>query len=211
MLFENHARPEADNSPRRDLDLLARFRVAALPGIFAPYHEVSEPRKLYGFTLFKNLLDQIQNHLYQLFSILFRQADFVKNFRDEICLGHSALLYAAYYSAQPLQSQGKIAFSRQEKYVLYIKQAQDQHLKAHILREFWTAEDSDGFYNPAMAWESLAKSVDEAQKGIKIPADDMAPKQMTHQTLQHLFRPKRGMNAPLFFVAKEQLILLFPS
>jgi len=27
-----------------------------------------------------------------------------------------------------------------------IKQAQDQHLRAHILWEYWTAENSDGFH-----------------------------------------------------------------
>jgi formate-dependent nitrite reductase cytochrome c552 subunit len=57
-----------------------------------------------------------------------------------------------------------------------IKQAQDQHLRAHILWEFWTAENSDGFHNPEMARESLTKSVDESQKGIKILADAMAAK-----------------------------------
>jgi len=57
-----------------------------------------------------------------------------------------------------------------------IKQAQDQHLKAHVLWEYWTAENSDGFHNPEMARESLTRSVDEAQKGIKILADAMAPK-----------------------------------
>ena len=57
-----------------------------------------------------------------------------------------------------------------------IKKAQDQHLRAHILWEYWTAENSDGFHNPEMARESLTKSVDESQKGIKIIADAMAPK-----------------------------------
>jgi formate-dependent nitrite reductase cytochrome c552 subunit len=57
-----------------------------------------------------------------------------------------------------------------------IKQAQDQHLRAHILWEWWTAENSDGFHNPEMARESLAKSVDESQKGIKIINDALAPK-----------------------------------
>jgi len=57
-----------------------------------------------------------------------------------------------------------------------VKQAQDQHLKAHVLWEFWTAENSDGFHNPEMARESLTRSVDEAQKGIKILADAMASK-----------------------------------
>jgi formate-dependent nitrite reductase cytochrome c552 subunit len=46
-----------------------------------------------------------------------------------------------------------------------IKEAQTQHLKAHILREFWTAENSDGFHNPDLAGESLTRSVDESRKG----------------------------------------------
>jgi formate-dependent nitrite reductase cytochrome c552 subunit len=57
-----------------------------------------------------------------------------------------------------------------------IKQAQDQHLKAHILWEFWTAENSDGFHNPEMAKESMTKSIDEAQKGIKLITDALAAK-----------------------------------
>jgi nitrite reductase (cytochrome c-552) len=55
-----------------------------------------------------------------------------------------------------------------------IKQAQDQHLRAHILWEYWTAENSDGFHNPELARESLTKSVDESQKGIKLINDAMA-------------------------------------
>ncbi|MBA4371796.1 MAG: hypothetical protein C0402_02915 [Thermodesulfovibrio sp.] len=57
-----------------------------------------------------------------------------------------------------------------------IKKAQDQHLRAHILWEYWTAENSDGFHNPEMARESLTKSVDESQKGIKIINDALAAK-----------------------------------
>lgn len=57
-----------------------------------------------------------------------------------------------------------------------IKKAQDQHLRAHILWEFWTAENSDGFHNPEMARESLTKSVDESMKGIKILSDAMESK-----------------------------------
>jgi formate-dependent nitrite reductase cytochrome c552 subunit len=52
-----------------------------------------------------------------------------------------------------------------------IKQGQDQHLKAHILWEYWTAENSDGFHNPELARESLTRSVDESLKGIKIIND----------------------------------------
>ncbi|WP_165871297.1 ammonia-forming cytochrome c nitrite reductase subunit c552 [Seleniivibrio woodruffii] len=57
-----------------------------------------------------------------------------------------------------------------------IKQAQDQHLRAHILWEYWTAENSDGFHNPEMARESLTKSMDESQKGIKIINDALDAK-----------------------------------
>jgi formate-dependent nitrite reductase cytochrome c552 subunit len=47
-----------------------------------------------------------------------------------------------------------------------IAKAQDQHLRGHVLWEYWTAENSDGFHNPELARESLTRSVDEAQKGI---------------------------------------------
>jgi formate-dependent nitrite reductase cytochrome c552 subunit len=57
-----------------------------------------------------------------------------------------------------------------------IKQAQDQHLRAHILWEYWTAENSDGFHNPEMARESLTRSVDESTKGIKIINDALGAK-----------------------------------
>jgi formate-dependent nitrite reductase cytochrome c552 subunit len=57
-----------------------------------------------------------------------------------------------------------------------IKQAQDQHLKAHILWEYWTAENSDGFHNPELARESLTRSVDESTKGIKIINDALGAK-----------------------------------
>jgi formate-dependent nitrite reductase cytochrome c552 subunit len=49
-----------------------------------------------------------------------------------------------------------------------IREAQTQHLKAHILWEFWTAENSDGFHNPELARESLTQSIDESQKGIAL-------------------------------------------
>ncbi len=57
-----------------------------------------------------------------------------------------------------------------------VKQAQDQHLRAHILWEYWTAENSDGFHNPDMAREALTRSVDESQKGIALLDEAMAKK-----------------------------------
>jgi formate-dependent nitrite reductase cytochrome c552 subunit len=49
-----------------------------------------------------------------------------------------------------------------------IKQAQEQHQKAHILWEWWTAENSDGFHNPKQARKSLTNSVEESKKGIEM-------------------------------------------
>jgi formate-dependent nitrite reductase cytochrome c552 subunit len=57
-----------------------------------------------------------------------------------------------------------------------IQQAQEQHARAHALWEWWTAENSDGFHNPAAARESLTRSVEEAKKGIKIIDDATADK-----------------------------------
>ena len=57
-----------------------------------------------------------------------------------------------------------------------IQKAQDHHLRAHVLWEFWTAENSDGFHNPEMAKESLMKSADEAFAGIKVIDDALAAK-----------------------------------
>ena len=48
--------------------------------------------------------------------------------------------------------------------------------KAHVLREWWRAENSDGFHNPAMACESLRRSVEESRKGIKLIGDTLEKK-----------------------------------
>ena len=42
------------------------------------------------------------------------------------------------------------------------------HDRAHILWEWWTAENSDGFHNPDQARESLTRSVDASQEAIKL-------------------------------------------
>ena len=48
-----------------------------------------------------------------------------------------------------------------------LKEARPYHDKAHILWEWWTAENSDGFHNPELARESLAQSINASQEGIK--------------------------------------------
>lgn len=49
-----------------------------------------------------------------------------------------------------------------------LKQARDSHDTAHIYWEWWTAENSDGFHNPAQARESLARSISASQDAIKV-------------------------------------------
>jgi formate-dependent nitrite reductase cytochrome c552 subunit len=49
-----------------------------------------------------------------------------------------------------------------------LKEIWPYHDKAHILWEWWTAENSDGFHNPQMARESLAQSINASQEGIKL-------------------------------------------
>jgi len=55
-------------------------------------------------------------------------------------------------------------------------EARKLHDTAHTYWEWWTAENSDGFHNPDAARESLARSIDASQKGIKLLNDAMAPK-----------------------------------
>lgn len=57
-----------------------------------------------------------------------------------------------------------------------IKKAQSHHDQAHIYWEWWTAENSDGFHNPSAARETLTRSVNESQAGIKVLGDAMAAK-----------------------------------
>lgn len=49
-----------------------------------------------------------------------------------------------------------------------LKEARKEHDRAHILWEWWTAENSDGFHNPEQARQSLAESINASQKGIDI-------------------------------------------
>ena len=49
-----------------------------------------------------------------------------------------------------------------------LKEVWPLHDKAHILWEWWTAENSDGFHNPQQARESLTQSINASQEGIKL-------------------------------------------
>ena len=55
-----------------------------------------------------------------------------------------------------------------------LKQAREKHEEAHVLWEYWTAENSDGFHNPGLARESLTSSIAASKAGVKILNDAMA-------------------------------------
>ena len=55
-----------------------------------------------------------------------------------------------------------------------LDQAREKHEEAHVLWEFWTAENSDGFHNPSLARESLTESIAASKAGVKILSDAMA-------------------------------------
>jgi len=57
-----------------------------------------------------------------------------------------------------------------------LSEARKLHDTAHTYWEWWTAENSDGFHNPDAARESLTRSIDASQKGIKLLTEAMAPK-----------------------------------
>lgn len=57
-----------------------------------------------------------------------------------------------------------------------LNQARKHHDAAHTMWEWWTAENSVGFHNPAQARESLTRSVDESMAGIRVLTDAMAAK-----------------------------------
>lgn len=59
-----------------------------------------------------------------------------------------------------------------------LEQARFKHEEAHILWEYWTAENSDGFHNPDLARDSLTSSIAASKAGVKILNDAiMATKQ----------------------------------
>jgi nitrite reductase (cytochrome c-552) len=55
-----------------------------------------------------------------------------------------------------------------------LAQAREKHEEAHVLWEYWTAENSEGFHNPDLARESLAGSITASKAGVKILNDAMA-------------------------------------
>ncbi|SNB46777.1 ammonia-forming cytochrome c nitrite reductase subunit c552 [Geobacter sp. DSM 9736] len=49
-----------------------------------------------------------------------------------------------------------------------LAQAREKHEEAHVLWEWWTAENSDGFHNPDLARESLAASITASKEAVAV-------------------------------------------
>ena len=49
-----------------------------------------------------------------------------------------------------------------------LAEARERHEEAHVLWEWWTAENSDGWHNPDLARDSLAASIVASRKGVDI-------------------------------------------
>jgi nitrite reductase (cytochrome c-552) len=57
-----------------------------------------------------------------------------------------------------------------------LAQARKQHEIAHVLWEWWTAENSDGWHNPKLAKETLIDAIVEAKKGTELLKKAMTEK-----------------------------------
>ena len=49
-----------------------------------------------------------------------------------------------------------------------LTKAREKHEEAHVLWEFWTAENSDGFHNPELARETLTGAIKAAKDGVDL-------------------------------------------
>jgi formate-dependent nitrite reductase cytochrome c552 subunit len=57
-----------------------------------------------------------------------------------------------------------------------LAKARTKHEEAHVLWEFWTAENSDGFHNPDLARETLTGAIKAAKDGVALLNEAMEPK-----------------------------------
>jgi nitrite reductase (cytochrome c-552) len=57
-----------------------------------------------------------------------------------------------------------------------LTKAREKHEEAHVLWEWWTAENSDGFHNPDLARDSLTASIAASKEGVKLLRDAMDAK-----------------------------------
>jgi len=57
-----------------------------------------------------------------------------------------------------------------------LAKAREKHEEAHVLWEWWTAENSDGFHNPGLARESLGMSIATSKEGVALLSKAMEEK-----------------------------------
>jgi len=57
-----------------------------------------------------------------------------------------------------------------------LAEARGKHEEAHLLWEWWTAENSDGWHNPELARETLTASITASKKGVEALTQAMANK-----------------------------------
>jgi formate-dependent nitrite reductase cytochrome c552 subunit len=72
-----------------------------------------------------------------------------------------------------------------------LTQARQQHEVAHVLWEWWTAENSDGWHNPALARESLLRSEREARQGTELLRKAMAEQAKPKQSKPVQSKPEK--------------------
>jgi nitrite reductase (cytochrome c-552) len=56
-----------------------------------------------------------------------------------------------------------------------LAKAREKHEEAHVLWEWWTAENSDGFHNPDLARETLTMSIALSKEGVALLNKAMEP------------------------------------
>jgi len=49
-----------------------------------------------------------------------------------------------------------------------LTKGREKHEEAHVLWEFWTAENSDGFHNPDLARDALTASIAASKEGVAL-------------------------------------------
>ena len=49
-----------------------------------------------------------------------------------------------------------------------LAKAREKHEEAHVLWEWWTAENSDGFHNPDLARDSLTASIAASKEAVAL-------------------------------------------
>jgi len=73
-----------------------------------------------------------------------------------------------------------------------LQEARKQQDTAHVLWEWWTAENSDGFHNPEAARESLAQSIDASTRGIALLEQALSEKRGGPSAWEIAFRAEHG-------------------